>query len=54
MKGNEIKELLAQNVSSKVLKERKEDLTSLMSRLRTGILKISVQPKLYLTNCLLK
>ena len=45
MKGNEIKELLAQNVSSKVLKERKEDLVTLMSRLRTGILKISVTAK---------
>lgn len=45
MKGKEIKELLAQNVSSKVLKDRKEDLVTLMSRLRLGILKISVTAK---------
>ena len=42
MKVNEIKELLVQNMSNKVLKERKEDLVTLMSRLRLGILKISV------------
>lgn len=45
MKGNEIKELLAQNISSKLLKDRKEDLITLMSRLRPGILKISVTAK---------
>lgn len=45
MKGNEIKELLAQNMSNKLLKERKEDLITLMSRLRPGILKISVTAK---------
>ena len=45
MKGNEIKELLAQNMSGKILKERKEDLVTLMSRLRLGILKISVTAK---------
>lgn len=45
MKGNEIKELLAQNMSNDVLKGRKEDLVTLMSRLRLGILKISVTAK---------
>lgn len=45
MKGNEIKELLAQNMSKDVLKGRKEDLVTLMSRLRLGILKISVTAK---------
>lgn len=45
MKGNEIKELLAQNMSNEVLKGRKEDLVTLMSRLRLGILKISVTAK---------
>lgn len=45
MERNQIKELLVQNVSSKVLKGRKEDLVTLMSRLRLGILKISVTAK---------
>ena len=45
MKGNKIKELLAQNMGNGFLKDRKEDLVTLMSRLRPGILKISVTAK---------
>lgn len=42
MTKKEIKDLLDQNMSSKVLKDRKEDLITLMSRLRHGIMKIDV------------
>ena len=42
MKRNEIKELLSQSMSNKILKERKEDLINLMSGLRLGIVRVSI------------
>ena len=45
MKKKEIKDLLDQKMSNEVLKENRDNLATLMSRLRPGIVKVSITAK---------